>query len=271
MKLEALCISLQRLEPSSVPTVYDFLDECVIRLVTNPLQYYDQLKSYDDAFDEYGLNKDRRRKIDLLFIVLLDQWQDVNVNMLETARALAPWLSVYLRYAKFVQNDDSLFLEIRQRLLAATREEAIVDTLRKTTIDLTDEVIIEALEASRAVTEHVTIQEEKQDQVVESEDEPVEDFRPPKEPEDHPELYQWTREDIQDAISSGMIGDVCFDLCSQNVATRKEALTGLRLVLSRLKVWKNIVSGDLIYVLTLLRQRNIPTVNGFNSTCWFWR
>lgn len=245
--LDGLVLSLQDSEDWKASCrVFEFLDHCILHLVRRPVHYYDILVELIAAA-KLDVNPGDYQ-VDLLLIAIMDQWR----FMVESADApTVTNVSIWL--VRFIENMNltndyheetpvrdgttKLLSQIHDRLKPGIQdvycramfervleERSVVGTLRQL---VSAKTINETGQLSRLV------------------DSPLE--APPKlevalpsgpeeEQEDHPGLHQLTRYEVQEAISEGHVKALILCLCSKHVGIRKQALTGVRAFMTRLKV-----------------------------------
>lgn len=249
--LEILVLSLhdsKDWKPSK--TVFEFLDSCVLRFVRKPVHYYDILI---ELIKTAGIGSNSRNlRIDLLLVTIMEQWSFlVKRTDASTIDNVSTWLVRYIEMARLGVHSsitasldgeaNRLLLYIRDQLMAEVDDKECRATFMKSVTDTPCEVpdILEACgnaedETNRTKTELLTSR-------IRSENLPnLMLIGPPEEHDDHVGLTRWVREDVQDAITEGFIGDLVFCLCSKYAEIRKQALTCMRTFVKKLEVGKSI-------------------------------
>lgn len=245
--LDGLVLSLQDFEDwKASGRVFEFLDHCILHLVRRPIHYYDILVELVAAAKLDVKPGDYQ--VDLLLIAIMDQWR----FMVESADApTVTNVSIWL--ARFIEEMDltndchentpvrdgtiKLLSQIHDRLKPGIQdiychamfervlvERSLVGTLRQL---VTARTINETGQMSRLVDPPLTAPPKLEVALPSG---------PEEEHEDHPGLHQWTRHEVQEAISEGHVKELILCLCSKHVEIRKQALTGVRAFMTRLKV-----------------------------------
>lgn len=245
--LDGLVLSLQDFEDwKASGRVFEFLDHCILHLVRRPIHYYDILVELVAAAKLDVRPGDYQ--VDLLLIAIMDQWR----FMVESADApTVTNVSIWL--VRFIEEMDltndchentpvrdgiiKLLSQIHDRLKPGIQdiychamfervlvERSLVGTLRQL---VTARTINETGQMSRLVDPPLTAPPKLEVALPSG---------PEEEHEDHPGLHQWTRHEVQEAISEGHVKELILCLCSKHVEIRKQALTGVRAFMTRLKV-----------------------------------
>lgn len=245
--LDGLVLSLQDFEDwKASGRVFEFLDHCILHLVRRPIHYYDILVELVAAAKLDVRPGDYQ--VDLLLIAIMDQWR----FMVESADApTVTNVSIWL--VRFIEEMDltndchentpvrdgtiKLLSQIHDWLKPGIQdiychamfervlvERSLVGTLRQL---VTARTINETGQMSRLVDPPLTAPPKLEVALPSG---------PEEEHEDHPGLHQWTRHEVQEAISEGHVKELILCLCSKHVEIRKQALTGVRAFMTRLKV-----------------------------------
>lgn len=245
--LDALVLSLQDSEDwKASGRVFEFLDHCILHLVRRPVHYYDILVELEAAAKlDVNLGD---YQVDLLLIAIMDQWR----FMVESADAptvtnVSIWLVRFIEEMNLT-NDYHEKTPVRDRTTKLLSQ--IHDRLKPGIQDFYCHAMFERVLVERSVVGTLgqlvtakTINETGQ--ISRLVDPPLE--APPKlevalpsgpeeEHEDHPGLHRWTRHKVQEAITEGHVKALILCLCSKYVGIRKQALTGVRAFMTRLKV-----------------------------------
>ncbi len=246
--LNALNLSLQDFGSwKASDNVFEFLDNCILRLVRNSIHYYDLASSLvlpkENRVDTSDI------KIDLLLVAVMEQWPFLakSINLV-TLQNVSLWL---VRYAEAVRltlsyNDSDmhrsetadLLSQIKSQIRTKTEDKSCRRIFRSGCEDPLELGISEqTLKLATAnYDEMVTkLDTQTQEETLEISANLV-PSGPPQEDEDHPGLNRWSREDIGDAISEGAIGDLFLCLCSQYVEIRKQALSSVEALMRKLEV-----------------------------------
>lgn len=246
--LDSLVLSLQDSEDwKASGRVFEYLDHCILRLVRKPVHYFDILA---ELIATSKLEIDPRDcQVDLLLIAILDQWRFLVESVdVPTVINVSKWL---LRYIEIVNLGNGYIDDLQLREKATRLLSQILDQLKSQVQDTTCRAIFEKtleeqpqLVMLRKVVAADAASEARHtsrpaDPTPKTRSDFPETFLPPGPPdeyENHPGLHQWTRHEVQDAISEGHIKSLILCLCSRHVEIRKQALTCLRTFMMKLEV-----------------------------------
>ena len=246
--LDSLVISLQEFEDwKASGRVFEYLDHCILRLARKPVHYYDILADLIAAA-ELDFNP-RHCQVDLLLVTIVDQWHFlVKSTDIPTVINVSRWL---VRYIEVMELGNG-YLEMlplqdkTTKLLSRIRDQLqynIHDTTCRAIFEKTFKIRPELEVLSNSVAANITTRTAQKSRQPGSSPkantEPPATFLPPGPPgetQDHPGLHQWTRHEIQDAISEGHVKALVLCLCSKHVEIRKQALIGVRAFMMKLEV-----------------------------------
>ena len=246
--LDRLVFSLQDFEEwKASGRVFEFLDQCILRLVRKPVHYYDILTDLIGAA-ELDINP-RYCQVDLLLITIVDQWR----FLVESAGAptltnVSEWLVRFIEVTNLengynedlpLHNDTTKLLsQIRDQLKSNVQDTDCRAMFERTLEERPQLGIMKYLVAANTTSEtgYVSRLAKPSVKMHSRLPETVLPPGPPDEHEDHPGLHQWTRHEVKDAISEGYIKALILCLCSKHVGIRKQALTGIRSFMMRLEV-----------------------------------
>ena len=246
--LDSLVLSLQDLEEwRASPRVFEFLDHCILRIVKKPIHYYDMLSGLIAAA-ELNINP-RDCQVDLLLITIMDQWHFlVKSADTPTITNVSTWLvrlievidlrHVYVENLPFRQETTRLLSQILDQLKVEVEDNTCRAEFEKALEERPEHETLKELVVANTVSEprHMA---KPAGFPLKRHTQPPGMFLPPEPPEeheDHPGLHQWTRHEVQDAISEGHVKALILCLCSKHVEIRKQALTGGRALMMKLKV-----------------------------------
>lgn len=246
--LDTLVLSLQdSKDRKSSGQVLGFLDDCILRVVRKPVHYYDALANII-ATAQLDLNPGDCQ-VDLLLIAILDQWP----FLVKSADALtvtnvSKWLVRFIEVMNLRKGHDEaqplrgktsrLLLEICDLLKAEVQDTSCRTIFEKALKERPGLESFDALVAVDAINEARHISRPAGSHL-DTHPKPPEIYLPPGPPEehgDHLDLYQWTRHEVQDAISEGHVKGLLLCLCSRHAEIRKQGLTGARAFMMRLEV-----------------------------------
>ena len=235
--LDLLVLSLKESRDwQASDTLYEFLDNCVLRFVKKSVKYYDALT---DLSEDVRSSQIHSGGIDLLLIVILEQWPFlIKAATASEATKVAVWLAHYFDLLMGGGRDLTLLSRIRDRLkYKATDKEcrAILEKALREPVGL--EKCSELLITDRS---SYTIQNQDRTPHDLPEKSPSPELSippgPPQEDQDHTGLHKWAQKDIQDAIMDGSVEDLFFCFCSKHGEIRKQALSSLSNFMSKLEV-----------------------------------
>ena len=246
--LDNLVLSLQDFGTwKASDQLFEFFDQCVLRFVRKPVHYYDIL---DEVIAAAKLDISRKScNIDFLLIAIIDQWHFlVKSADAPTVTNISKWLA---RFIEVIYIGDGNFRNLPDESGTTRLLSYICDQLKAEIEDATCRVIFEQtleerpelrklselvatnnISKARRTSRPVDPSSEKHAEATEIHLPPG----PEEEHEDHPGLLQWTRHDVQDAISEGLVRDLILCLCSEHEQVRKQALVGIRAFMVKLEV-----------------------------------
>lgn len=246
--LDVLVVTLQ---PSNdwkaSDKLFEFFDNCVLRLVRKPVHYYDGLSDLVARSD--GSHKIVDAHVDLLLMAIVEQWPFM-VKAADdlTITNVATWLTRYVELSWLRSRDidkadrngpsKNVLAHIRDQIKIGVNDEACCCVLDRALsnppeLGLSIELVKSAGIDENQVIQSPTAKEESHlpeawvYQVPEG---------PPEEHEDHPELYRWTHEDTSDAIDDGAIGQLLLCLCSKYPEIRQQAMKNIGTFMVKLRV-----------------------------------
>ena len=246
--LDNLVLSLQNFETwKASDKLFEFFDQCVLRFVRKPVYYYD---TFAEVIAAAKLDiSPKACNIDFLLIAIMDQWHFlVKSADAPTVTNVSKWLARFIEVT-YIGDDNLRQLPNESgtyRLLSY-----ICDQLKAEIEDATCRVIFEQTFEERpelrtlselVATSYISKARRTSRPVDPSSEKHVEAAEvhlppgPEEEHEDHPGLLQWTRHEVQDAISEGLVRDLILCLCSEHEQVRKQALMGIRAFMVKLEV-----------------------------------
>ena len=250
--LDKLVFSLQDFEQwKASGRVFEFLDQCILRLVRKPVHYYDILTGIIAAA-ELDINPGHCQ-VDLLLITIVDQWRFlVESADAPTVRNVSEWLVRFIEVTDLENgytedlplhnNTTKLLSQIRDQLKSNVQDTDCRAMFERTLEERPQLGTMKRLVAANPTSEtgHVSKLPNPPLKMHSGLPETILPPGPPEEHEDHPGLHQWTRHEVKNAISEGHIKALILCLCSKHVGIRKQALMGIRSFMLRLEVgWFN--------------------------------
>lgn len=246
--LDSLVLSLQHFgDRKASSQMFEFLDNCILRLVRKTVHYYDVLTDLIAAA-ELDINP-RDCQVDLLLITIMEQWRFlVKSADAATVSHVSRWVVRFIEVMNLGNGDvknlslhgetASLLSHIRDRLKAEVQDTTCRAVFEKTLEERPELGIAKELVAANTTSEerHISKPAGPPPKAHSKSPETILPPAPPEEHQDHPGLHQWTRHEVQDAISEGYVGELVLCLCSKHVEIRKQALTGVRAFMRKLEV-----------------------------------
>ena len=233
--LDILCLSIGHVDNPDHGEIYAYLDNCIQRLVQRPVVYLE----LSDKLLHHITNGAPKGSVDLLSIALVEQWPHLSQSKPSyIITDVGIWLSKYMSNTELANGNHSVSAALRAQLAALSpnaKYRAIFEDEQQQHIDpnLKEALLAKSppkkIIQSRGPTDSAEAGEKGLDHMSIPPG-------PPQEPEDHPELYRWHREDIQDALIDGLLGSLVLCLCSKDQSIRQEALSQLRSLLKKLEV-----------------------------------
>lgn len=247
--LDTLVLTLQGFEGRKASSrMFGFLDNCILRLVRKPVHYYDLLTDLI-ATAELDINP-RDCQVDLLLIAIMEQWHFlVKSADATTVSYVSRWVirfievtslgNGYVEKISLHGGTTMLLLHIRDRLKAEIKDTTCRAMFEKTLEERPELGILKAVVAANTISDERQMSKST-GPLPKMHPKPPETLLPPGPPEeheDHPGLHQWTRHEVQDAISEGHVKELVLCLSSKYVEIRKQALLGVRAFIRKLEVY----------------------------------
>lgn len=190
---------------------FDFLEECLSRVVKKPVKYLDDLQEYA------GAQSAGNGHISLLVMACLEQAPFAGKLAVEQRREVLVWVSRFLALLERVGENRRLLRKVRA-------------TLAEKDVELPDAPIDDLIALLKGSAEQTTQapaggilaeQMEKRDQHV------VVFKDPPAEKSDRPELFRWQQKDVDEAIDNGDVEKLILCISSSFEEVRRQALASL--------------------------------------------
>lgn len=246
--LEMLVLSLQDSGDSMASkNVFEFLDNCILRLVRKPIHYSDIFSSLLAAVttDVSASKSD----IDLLLVTVMEQWPFLAKSAdPPTITNVSAWLLRYMEMTRLKPTwndlkrldgaDTKVLRQIRDKIRGEIQDKACRGMFQKALKEPPELGLSEKLFARTGAKGQRSIAEPEPhtDEILPKPHTELLPPGPPQEDENHPGLNRWSREDIQDAISDGPITELFLCLCSEYAEIRKQALHSVRTFMGKLEV-----------------------------------
>lgn len=273
--LNALNLSLQDFGSwKASDNVFEFLDNCILRLVRSLIYYYDLASSLGFSNEHWVDSSDI--KIDLLLVAVMEQWPFLAKSVdSATLQNVSLWLIRYLAAVRLTLSYDGcdvhgsgtadLLSQVKSQIRRKTEDKSCRRIFRSgweapLEIGISEQTMKVAAANNEETVRHLITRAQPESPEISSGLVPS---GPPQEDEDHSGLNRWSREDTGDAISEGAIGDLYLCLCSQYVEIRKQALSSVEALMRKLEVSWGLKSSQ--RYLTMYRTQGIA--NGYRSIC----
>ena len=232
--LDILIQVLSRSQDQNAPdATFDFLDDCVQRLIRKPLKYQDDL----DALERGNVTAvaGDRHPVSMMLITVLEQWWFVPRSRPNEAYDIGRMIDAYLTLSERIGEDENVISILRCKFdETAIRTE--LDRSYLIGVNLTDKFkseeqrhLPEEIEPREVIAETHTVENKSLD-----DDQLLVVDTPPVEPESHPELLRWIHKDVDSIIEENLTSGLVLGLCSIHFAIRKEALTNIRKLAAKL-------------------------------------
>ena len=274
--LETLNLSLQNFgDWKASIDVFEFLDNCILRLVRRPVHYFDLLGSL--ALHIKNVVSISEYKIDLLLMAVNEQWPFLAKNVsLTSLQGVSLWLARYMEICVLRSSctGNETYDNGKKKILSQVRDQiraSIEDKPRRRVIEAGWKYALEHSvyeQTVQSATASVEVQITEPDTRIEKEVQKAPTSQvppgPPPEDEDHPCLTKWSCEDIEDAISDGVVGGLFRCLCSEYPAIRKQAMGNVKTFMMKLEVSWRCDSAPLV---PYNKDRNRDMTNGCRYLC----
>lgn len=218
--------------------VFEFLDNCILRLIKRPVKYYDDLTSLASKV-ESDIIKIEDCEVNLLLLAVMEQWSflvaSASPSMIED---LVKWLVRYLDFSIQTGGHRILISHIRDNIKSLTIDGEscmkLSKALRQPAYYVTSHELQDLARSNRQISNDEVITHASSNTPALNEPWPM--VGPSVEHEDHSALRSWIRKDIATAIRDGDIGQLILYLCSDQQDIRIQALVSLRKFMNGLEV-----------------------------------
>lgn len=273
-RLGILTLSLQDCANAQASdSLYEFIDNCLLRCSRKPVKYYDDLTALVSAIRPSVGVEVNDCKIDLLLVTILDQWPFfVKSAAAMIAEAANSWLSGYMGLLMHTGSNKIVLSNIRDQFMGqvtSNRNRSLLKgALRAPPKSSVQHELRETNKFTRDKSANLVVH------LPESRLESFEDFPIPELPaesEDYPVLRKWTQKETPEAIRDGSVGQLILCLCSKHEEIRKQAIVALRsfsgglqvrFIASVCRIWLNIIAIGLSRMAT-----DIYAHWGINGSC----
>ncbi|PLB42204.1 NPA1/URB1 family protein [Aspergillus candidus] len=234
----AILTSFETSNPETLQHQIAFFDNCACRVAKKPVHYQDLLGN---------LHQDASKPVSPLVSAITEQWPFVvKAGNAKMESAVSAWVARVLGKLRQAGEDAKVLKAARDNLVDATQDKKVKSTLKKA-LKGTEE---DADDAKSAPATAQPASASNQTPRVDLE----EVFGAlPTEGKTHNELQKWDREDLEDSIEQGRVGDLMLCLCSEYEEIRRQALANVSRFMTKLREskyneWRSafLLSGELV-------------------------
>lgn len=243
--LEVLTCSLRGNDQwKAEASLFEFLDECFVRLAKKPVKYYDdsvaviyENKSNDEVVKPGSLGP--------FLYVILEQWPFlVKSASNHNLRNLTMWFTRYLGFCVQAGENTIVLSYYRNQIQQLVSDAEALSMLNlpleklEKLPEIRPSMISDDTDESKAIDlKLLTSQPEtSMAQVKRTGTKVFLEPGPPSEVHDERDLSRWTKKEIRQATLDGDVGALVLCLCSKDVEIRNHALNSLRILLGNLEV-----------------------------------
>ena len=227
------------MDQRKLAVIFEFLDNCIPRLVRKPLKYYGDLEVFASALTN-GSKSEQEHAVSLLVLVLIEQWPFfIRTGEASEVQAVAQWMLRFLHAARLAGEDEQILREVENQVNSTLPAE-IPSLLDEGPLEnsLKDAMNSENWRASKFPKRGVEVSEEETSRdTVEALGQVLDSgLSPPEEKDDHPGVTRCMKMGILEAVETGALGELMMCLCSDHQEIRLQAVINLRHCMSRLEV-----------------------------------
>ncbi|KAL9615007.1 MAG: hypothetical protein Q9167_000539 [Letrouitia subvulpina] len=244
--------SLRMIEPiEGSNIVYGFLDNCFIRLSRRAVHYYEYVNE-PHRIERNAISSKSLNKLGLLPLIIMEQWPLYLSSAISSKiKTVTRWLTLYFQELAQMSGENLFLQHILVQIRETTKDKAGQKLLKQAITKLvTENQIDEPLDKeppSSTVNIAPTIdQVEAQPEVRQQ----IEFSGPPEEDENHPGLNKWRQMEVEEAITTGAIGQLMLCFSSKYEEIRKQAMLGMQAFMSKLKKFLQYSEKQQIYLLS---------------------
>lgn len=234
--LEVLISSLQRDQCEVETSLFQFLDECLVRLAKKPVKYYDDLTAIVNEIESNDVEI-KTGSIGLFLTVILEQWPFlVKSASSHDLRIITEWLNSYLVFGTQVGENTTVLSYFRKQI-----QKLVIDIKARSMLETPSEKPQQLTMIKLSTISDVTDQRKVKNTTLASQPGTTEtriflESCPPVEVHDERDLTRWSKKDMGQAMLDGDVGALVLCLCSKYEEVRKHALNSLRIILGKLEV-----------------------------------
>ena len=228
-------------------SLFEFLDECLVRLAKKPVKYYDdfmeiirEIESNDAAV--------KTSSVGLFLTVIVEQWPFlVKSSSSHTLQNVTVWLNRFVGFCIHADENTILLSYFRNQI------QKLVNDFEAVSILQTPFEELEQLPMMRIPTISDGMDDRKmEDRKIfisppEIRTTGLKIFReasPLLEVHDERDLTKWARKEVGQAMLDGDVGALVLCLCSKYEEVRKSALNSLKIIFGKLEVWSSFFKHE---------------------------
>lgn len=238
--LDALILSLSSSATfSPTDTLFEFLDDCIGRLVRRPIKYQDDLDALRKAEEEpHEIETANQPTISLLAVTLAEQWPFMTRSGAEGRANVATWLGRYIKLSIQIGEDPSMFENLFKQMSRTSDHSMPYPDFQTLMINLDQPDCQLPPIMGRDESEGYSPARARIPNHISTETAPPypAGAEPPRERGDHPELNHWMHKEPQEALEDGSIGALVMCLCSKHGEIRRQALQNVQKFITVTKV-----------------------------------
>ena len=247
--LEVLISSLRRCAQGEAnASLFEFLDECFVRLAKKPVKYYDDLMAIVCEIEATKAEV-KTCSIGLFLTVIVEQWPFlIKSASSHNLQNVTRWLTRYLGFCMQAGENKgflSYFCDQIQELINDDEARSILkmplEGPEQSPMIRISKIPDDTNERKAKDLKPLTIQPGTSGAQIKTVGARV--FlgpSPPSEVHDEHDLSKWTKKDIGQATLDGDVGALVLCLCSKYKEIRNHALNSVRIILGRLEVCSSL-------------------------------
>lgn len=229
--LDILVMSLQDCANTQASdSLFEFVDNCVLRCSRKPVKYYDDLNALISAIKPSVGVEVNDCNIDLLLVTILDQWHFlVKSASTMTIEAVVRWLVRYFGLSMHTGSNMIVLSKFRDHFMNQVTDKKSRSLLKEALTKREKSSMHHELRETNRPTQDNSINLAVH--LPSSRPDPPKEFSVPELPvegKDHPALRKWIQKETPEAIRDGAIGQLILCLCSKHEEIRKQAVDALR-------------------------------------------
>lgn len=226
-------------------SLFEFLDECLVRLAKKPVKYYDDLMEIVREIESSDAEV-KTSSIGLFLTVIVEQWPFlVKSTSSHTLQNVTGWVNRFVGFCIHADANTILLSYFRNRIQKLVNDFEAVSMLLTPLEELEQLPMIRISTIPDSTDDHKI--EGRNKFISPSESTHVKttgprifrDPSPPREVHDERDLTKWARKEVGQATLDGDVGALVLCLCSNDEEVRKSALNSLKIIFGKLEVWSS--------------------------------